>query len=458
MKVLFVIHELSYADHISISYLSAIAKQQNHKTYFCSLSQHNLLEMVQNIEPEIIAYSVNIIGFEACVNANKEAKKIHNFISLLGGPQATFSPETYEESGMDYYCVGEGELAFHDFLEAIEKKKPIDSIPNFITPNGVNEVRPLISDLSTLPPADRDLVISNSFLKDVPKKTFYFTRGCPFKCKYCCNNYYQALYKGKGRVVRRFPVERMIQEMECVKEKYRMDFIKIGDDLFAMKSDAWLEEFAEKYSKRIGLPFNCFLRIDFVDDKLLKLLKKAGCYSVHLSLDSTSEYVREKILGRKMKKIDFVKKIQLIHDYGINTWLNTMIAVPESTLEDDLASIELCRKAKVTYPSYSVTVPMKGTDLYNYCVEKKYINPSIYSGDMSGCNEKPTLSIFSEREKNIRFNIYLLGAIISKLPTPLYHIAMFAIKVIPPNYFFRFLREKMYGYYIQNKIFKLPKE
>lgn len=57
-----------------------------------------------------------------------------------------------------------------------------------------------------------------------------------------------------------------------------MDFVKFGDDLFAAKTDDWMEEFVEKYSKRIGIPFNCFLRFDTVEDELLKLLKKAGCF------------------------------------------------------------------------------------------------------------------------------------------------------------------------------------
>jgi len=318
-------------------------------------------------------------------------------------------------------------------------------------------VRPLIRNLDELPKPDRDLVLSNSFLKNTAKKTFYATRGCPFNCAYCCNNYYHMLYKGKGPIVRRFSVERLIQEMEEVASKYRMDFIKFGDDCFVVKADAWLEEFAEEYPKRVGVPFNCYLRLDTANDDMLKLLKKAGCFSVHLSVDSTSRHVREAILRRRMRGETIVENLIRIRDYGINTWVNYMLAAPESTLQDDLDTIEMSRKGRVTYPSYSTTVPMKGTDLYNYCVDQKLIEPHTYVGDMSGCWEKSSLSCFSETEKNVRYNIYLLGAIIVKLPDLLYKVALRLIKVIPPNKLFKMMRQVFYGYYISNKIFKLPK-
>lgn len=457
MKVLFVIHQLDFADHIAIAYLSAIAKQRGHFTYFCCLKDGDLVLAVKDIRPDVVAYSVNIVGFAGILEAHKQAVKVLKFISIMGGPQPTFFPETFLESGMDAYCVGEGEYAFRDFLERVEKNRPFDDVSNLITRNKVNSVRPFISDLNQLPKADRDLVLSNSYLKNTPKKTFYTTRGCPYKCAYCCNNYYQQLYSGKGSIVRRFPVERIIQEMEEVKGKYRMGFVKIGDDLFATKADEWLEEFMEKYSKRIGVLFNCFLRFDMVDDKLLKLLKKGGCYSVHLSVDSTSRHVRENILKRRMREVDIVSQLKKIKGHGINTWVNYMLAAPESTLKDDFDTIEINRKARVTYASYSTTVPMEKTELYDYCFEHKIIDPATHKGDMSGCSEKSTLSCFSEKEKNIRYNIYLLGALISKLPKPLCNFVSFLIKIIPPNTIFKKLRQHFYKYSIENTIFKLVK-
>lgn len=463
MKILFVVYQLDYADHIAIAYLSAMARRLGHLTYFCSLDSNDLISKIKEIKPNIVAYSANIMGYEKIIEEHKKSKQIYQFISIMGGPQATFSPETFSESEMDAYCIGEGEYAFNDFLIRIENEESFDDVPNIITKDKlgniiVNPVRPLIKNLDELPPADRDLTISNSFLKNTPKKTFYATRGCPFKCAYCCNNYYHKLYRGKGPIVRRFSIERILKEIEDVKSKYRTDFIKFGDDLFAVKADEWLEEFAEKYPKRIGIPFNCFLRIDRVNDDILKLLKKAGCYSVHLSVDSTSEHVRENILKRKMKDIDIVKTLKKIREYEIKTWVNYMLAAPESTLQDDLDTIKMSKAADVTYTNFSTTVPMKGTELYDYCIDKKIIDPATHKGDMTGCTIKSALSCFTDKEKNIRHNIYLLGPITSRLPFPLYQIMMTIINTVPPNKLFKKIRDSYFEYNITHTIFKLSEK
>lgn len=101
---------------------------------------------------------------------------------------------------------------------------------------------------------------------------------------------------------------------------------------------------------------------------------------------------------------------------------------------------------------------MKGTELYDYCVEKNYLDPLTHNYDMTGCYEKSTLSCFSEREKNIRYNIFLVGGIISKLPSPLYEIALNLIKVVPPNKFFKKLHYYFDKYYLTRKIFNFDKK
>ncbi len=456
MKILFVISEIGFADHIAIAYLSAIAKELGHFTYICILTDNDLSSMIKEIGPEVVAYSTNITGYEDIVKQHNFAKQNNDFISIMGGPQVTFYPETFIESGMDVYCVGEGEYAFKDFLIKVENKQSYDDVENLITKKKKNNVRFLIEKLDDLPEADRDLTISNTYLKNAHKKTFYATRGCNYSCSYCCNNYYNELYKGKGSIIRRFSVERVIKEIESVKSKYKMDFIKFGDDIFVLKADDWLKEFAEKYKKRINIPFNCYLRFDIINDDVLRLLKKAGCFSVHLSVDSVSSYLRENVLNRKMKKnINIEEKLKKIKEYGINTWVNYMLGIPGSIIEDDLKTIISNKRSKVTFSHYSITDPVKGTDLFKYCVKNNLIDSS-HKG-FKTIYEKSVLSCFTNKEKNIQRNICLVGSIISKLPFPLYKIAIWLIKIIPPNKVFEKLNKWFHKHNASHTIYNLPR-
>ena len=460
MKVLFVIDTLDYADQIAIAYLGAVAKQHHHETKFCTLASGNFLRFVLDWGPDVIAYSVNVMSYNNIVRMNAMARLVRNFIAIMGGPQPTYSPETFIQSGMDAYCVGEGEGAFGEFLDKISVGEQYDDILNIITKKAKNPVRPLIRDLDSLPLADRDLTIANSYLANTPKKTFYATRGCPFDCAYCCNNYYHKLYHGEP-LVRRFSVQRLIEEIERVKSKYRMEFVKFGDDLFAMKADSWLRSFAQEYRKRVNIPFNCYLRLDLVNIDLLSTLKDAGCYSVHLSVDSTSKHVRDDVLRRRMQTDRIEDKLRLIHEFKINTWVNFMLAAPESTLTDDIESIRLSKRVGITYPAYSTTTPMPGTDLYDYCIRANLIDTKTYTADMTGCSRPSALTCFSEKERQIRYNIYLLGAAIAKLPWPVSELAIKIIKHVSPNGLFVKISVKirvwLYNHYITKKIFKFSK-
>jgi radical SAM superfamily enzyme YgiQ (UPF0313 family) len=238
-----------------------------------------------------------------------------------------------------------------------------------------------------------------------------------------------------------------------------MDFIRIGDDLFAWNADQWLEEFSEKYSKEIGLPFACYLRLDMVDDRLLSLLKKAGCYSVLVSIDSCSEYIREKILNRHWKSINIEENIKLIHTYGIKTWVNFMVAAPESTIKDDIESIYLSHRCHITYTGYCMTMPMKGTDLFNYCVQKGYLD-STFDGhviDGSVMVNSP-LKYISEKDQHIMKNIVSLGAIVSQLPWPFFYFGIFIIKHFKNRSIFYKINRWYMTYNREHVIFKIDKK
>ena len=85
----------------------------------------------------------------------------------------------------------------------------------------------------------------------------------------------------------------------------------------------------------------------------------------------------------------------------------------------------------------------------------RLINLEKHSDDMSGCSEPSKLSCFSEKRKRISYNVYLLGPFVSKWPRLLYHLGILAIKWIPPNRLFLWIRNTFFEYYNEHKIFKL---
>jgi hypothetical protein len=76
-------------------------------------------------------------------------------------------------------------------------------------------------------------------------------------------------------------------------------------------------------------------------------------------------------------------------------------------------------------------------------------------GDMEGMYRKSLLTCFSEKDKNIRYNIYLLGTLVAKLPGRLSFLGEWIIRVFPPNLLFVRIKRSTVRFFLERIIFKL---
>ena len=134
--------------------------------------------------------------------------------SIFGGPHPTFFPEMIEREGVDGLCIGEGEYATLDLMNALERKAdratpgvhlPDPAIPNWwFKLNGEivrNPLRPLLTgeELDALPFSDRELLYAaHEQSRRTKIKPFITGRGCPYDCAFCFNKAYSDLYGGPG--------------------------------------------------------------------------------------------------------------------------------------------------------------------------------------------------------------------------------------------------------------------
>ena len=80
----------------------------------------------------------------------------------------------------------------------------------------------------------------------------------------------------KSDYVRRKSVPRAVDEIKYIADRYPLKHVHFSDDLFFIRNSyKWLEEFAEVYPKEVGLPWNCNIRYDSVNQHAADLLEKA---------------------------------------------------------------------------------------------------------------------------------------------------------------------------------------
>lgn len=288
---------------------------------------------------------------------------------LVGGPHPTIFPkETLENNKeIDIAVVGEGERTIVELLDSIEKKKSLEKIKGICYREKnkvkVNTPRDFVMNIDELPIPARDLLNlklyrpAPTYYRRLPSYVMLTSRGCPFRCVYCS--------KISGRIYRHHSVERVIKEMRILIEKYGAKEIIFRDDTFTINKKH-VKELCEEIIRQ-GLhkkiKWTCMTRVNLVDYELLKLMKKAGCWSMHYGLESGVQRLLD-LIQKDITLVEIKKAIKWTRKVGIDIKGFFMLGLPSETMEESLQTINFAKNCGADWIQVTITVPYPGTKLY----------------------------------------------------------------------------------------------
>ncbi len=377
MKTILFIYQYEFLEPLGIMSLSAFLKANGHRCEFIDLAfEKDASRILKEMKPDIVAYSITTGRHSFYQKLNLELKRTCRFLAVFGGPHATFFPEFIEEEGIDILCRGEGEGAFLDLANALDSGEDFSSIANlWVKKDGTihkNDLRPLIGDLDTLPFVDREIVNKYDHYKKLHRRMILTGRGCPYRCTYCFNHSYNALYKGKGRIVRKRSVDHVIQELKTVKEKEKPRRFQFVDDTFIIDRD-WCVEFCDRYKKEVGLPFIAYTRVNLVTDDIVRRLKEAGCITILYAVESGNDYIRNDVLKRHISRDQIFNAVKIYKKYGLKTYAQNILGLPDENMTSAMDTLDINIATKPSYAWSSIFQPYPMTDLWRYCKEKGYL-------------------------------------------------------------------------------------
>lgn len=353
MKLLF-IQENGLNESLGVAILSSAVKSSAHQCDLILVSHSkDIYKDIRDKQPDLLGFSCMTGSHKSLLTLIKVIKRKFPCIpNILGGPHPTFYPEVLENEGLDMICIGEGEGALCDLMNGLSKKSDITKIPNLHIKRGglilKNDLRPLLQDLDALPLPDRGIYYKYEFLRDVSMKRFITSRGCPFQCSFCHNSALMRLYKDKGKYLRRHSVNRIIQEVKFIKEKYPLRSVHFSDDNIALDKE-WLREFSKEFPKEIGLSFTCSMRFDHITLEVADYLKKAGCFGVALGLESGSERIRNELLKKGLSNKEIIEKACILRQKNIRILTTNIVGSPTETMEDVYDTVELNQHIKANF-------------------------------------------------------------------------------------------------------------
>jgi radical SAM superfamily enzyme YgiQ (UPF0313 family) len=431
LRVLFVAQEISYEPQ-GIMSMSAVLKQGGHDVALAVADIEDPVAYAVDYQPDIVGYSVMTgsqrgyfemnLKLREAVNPGRQAAGKKPLFSVFGGPHPTFFPEMVTEPGVDGICVGEGEGAMLELADALAVRNGTykTDIPNwwFNMEGEVvkNPPRPLIHELSDLPHPDRELIYDKIPHLGASKiKHFISSRGCPYACTYCFNHAYYQIYKREKRGQQR-SVDDVIAEVKSVRARWPLEQAIFIDDLFVIYND-WLEEFADKWPREVGLPFFANVRANLLvkDPYKVELLKRAGCGTVSMGIEAANDRVRVELLKRRMTCEDIIKTGKMVREAGIHITATNILGLPTTTLEDDLDTMRLNAQAQMSYAHAFLFQPYPGTELGQFTEEHELMAGTLDDiGDVAW--DHSILVFEDEDDKRAREHLQRLFALGVEFP------------------------------------------
>jgi radical SAM superfamily enzyme YgiQ (UPF0313 family) len=360
--------------------LSAVLRKAGHvpRVAIAAKPEATLRE-VEFFRPGVIGFSFTNCEEGWVLDAARAIRARYPGIPMIaGGPHPTLHPELARREGIDVVCRGEGEYSLLEYVEAVEKGGDGSDVPNlcFVKDGELvrNPVRPLVEDLDALPFHDWELYYRHPFLRTNPVKYFFSGRGCPYNCSFCFNREYKEIYPNKQKYIRKWSVARVMAEIEDVRSRYPMRFVRFEDDVFTLKK-SWLAEFLPRYRREIGLPFLCYLRAG-ESEETIAALKEAGCHTVLFGIETGDEARRNDLLGKGVTNDQIRDTARLLHKHRIHFFTTNMLGLPGETWETAMATLRLNQAIRVPDTWCSVFQPYAGLPITRYAVEQGYLTES----------------------------------------------------------------------------------
>jgi radical SAM superfamily enzyme YgiQ (UPF0313 family) len=353
----------------SMSYLSG----SGFKSYLRNLT--NVSSPIwEEVRLTITEYKPSVVGIYSCAANSVSASMVarlakevsRRILVIVGGPHPTaVRADILDDPNIDIIVKGEGERTIVELLDTIKDKGSFDRVRGIVYRDNHRIIetanRELIENLDSLCFPHE---YAHEVLKDYdkhPKSAFrniLATRGCPYNCFFCGS---RTMW---GRKVRFRSVTNVAEEIKSLR-RMGIRWIEFVDDTFAIDKEYTNQLCDSMIQNCPGTLWDCETRADLVDEELLVHMKKAGCRSIYLGIESGDDGILRKLRkGITVEKA--ISAANLIRKHGIRLTAFFIIGTPEET-EDSLNDTFMVMQKIRGLLEYSVFTPYPGTEAFEYC-------------------------------------------------------------------------------------------
>lgn len=292
---------------LGLLYLGAVVKQEGHEVCVVDMADTDDI-------PEADVYGVTGTTPQAEEMRRLATRLKGKGLLVAGGAHASCCPKEVSSWGYDVVVTGEGERSIKNILYLCREQSPKGHF-------SADRIR----NLDELPFPDRDLIDIKSYRFEIDGKnaaTMMSSRGCPFKCTFCCHGIWGTRWAFRS-------ADNIIKEVQELKDKYGYERIMFFDDTFTLKRDRVV-----KICQGLkGLvEWRCFIRADTVNFELLKVMAKSGCKEIGIGVESGSNVILSNVNKGATVELN-TQVLKWVKQAGILAKVFILIGLPGETIE-----------------------------------------------------------------------------------------------------------------------------
>jgi radical SAM superfamily enzyme YgiQ (UPF0313 family) len=176
--------------------------------------------------------------------------------------------------------------------------------------------------------------------------------GCPHSCGFCVS--------GNFPPTRR-PIDEVISEIdEVISQGYKE--VYFADQTFNLNRERTIKLLKKIVEKKLKFGWSAFVRIDKLDEEMIKLFSNSGCHTLIFGIES-GDYEFRKKYGKDISNLEILEKIDILRRHRIRSVGTFLVGLPGESLKTIKSTVNFAIDSGLDFASFNSVVPRPGTKI-----------------------------------------------------------------------------------------------